>query len=106
MSEASIKAFFNTLGNDAAMAERYKTLLGSQKGEGGETIVAAVVRFAAAEGYTFTEADLSGMTKAMKDQPLTDEQLEAAAGGALGWAFVAGSGGQSDFVCFTFGWAL
>ena len=89
MSEQTIQAFFDALSNDASMAERYKTLLGSHAGADRDDLRVVVAEFAAAEGYSFSAEDLSSLEQKMKDQPLSDEQPESVVGAGWSWGFVS-----------------
>ena len=110
----NVKKFYDALSNDKAMQDRAIALnkegettppFGhpSKEGNNEAAVKAAIVAFAQAEGYTFTEAELDAYAKQAK--PLADESLDAAAGGDAGCGCVgAGGGGGTDkdgntFVC-------
>ena len=91
----NIKKFYDALSNDKAMQDRAAAL--NKQGEKPDESAAkvAIVAFAKAEGYSFTEADLDAYGKQAK--PLADEALDAAAGGDAGCGcVVAGGGGGTD----------
>ena len=91
----NVKKFYDALANDKAMQERASAL--NKEGEKPDKAAArtAIVAFAKAEGYSFTEADLDAYAKQAK--PLTDENLDAAAGGSAGCGCAGvGGGGGTD----------
>ena len=102
----NIKKFYDALSNDKAMQERASALnkpgettppFGhpSKEGNNEAAAKAAIVAFAKAEGYDFTEADLDAY--AAQAKPLADEAMEAAAGGSAGCGCVGyGGGGGTD----------
>ena len=94
----NVKKFYDALSNDKMMQERASAL--NKEGEQPDEAAAkaAIVAFAKAEGYDFSVADLEAYAHAAK--PLTDESLDAAAGGAYssGSCFCAVGGGGHDDV--------
>ena len=121
----NIKKFYDALSNDKAMQDRAMALVKkgdktekttppfghpSKEGNDEAAAKAAIIAFAKAEGYTFTEAELEAYIKQAK--PLNDEQLDAVAGGTAGCGCVAiGAGGGTDkngkdFVCSCVGYGL
>jgi len=86
MSQENAKAFFKKIETDAALADTYKALLkemaAAQADE--ETVMARAAAFAVENGHDITAKDLSLLAQGMKDE-LSDEQLDAVAGGGLTW---------------------
>ena len=76
----NVKKFYDALTNDEALRERAKVLNGKDK--------AALVAFAKAEGYDFSLDDLEAYAK-----PLTDNDMESAAGGII---FASAPGDEQD----------
>ena len=94
----NVKKFYDALSNDKAMQERASAL--NKEGEKPDeaAVKAAIIAFAKAEGYDFSLADLDAYAHTAK--PLTDETLDAAAGGAYdaGTCFCIVGGGGTDKV--------
>ena len=92
----NVKKFYDALSNDKAMQERASAL--NKEGETPDeaAVRATVIAFAKAEGYDFTEADLEAYAHTAR--PLTDESLDAAAGGAFdpGTCLCVVGGGGKD----------
>ncbi|MEL7622574.1 MAG: Nif11-like leader peptide family RiPP precursor [Clostridiales bacterium] len=88
----NIKKFYEALAQDKAMQERAKVLNDTKPGEEAEAF-AAIVAFAAQEGYSFTTAELAEYNKAQSKE-LSDDELEAVAGGATCVCVFVGSGGN------------
>ena len=112
----NIKKFYDALSNDKAMQERAMALVKkgdktekttppfghpSKEGNNEAAAKAAIVAFAKAEGFNFTEAELEAFAEQTK--PLADEALETAVGGNAGCGCVmAGGGGGTDENGYTF----
>jgi hypothetical protein len=72
-------------GNDAVKKE----IEAARKTSKGKELSAAIVKIAAKQGFTFTAAELDaeldkGTAKALKNEELSDEQLDLVAGGKGG----------------------
>jgi len=92
----NVKKFYDALSNDKELQERASAL--NKEGEKPDeaAVKAAIIAFAKAEGYDFSAADLD--TYAHTARPLTDESLDAAAGGVYSSSncFCAVGGGGHD----------
>jgi len=91
----NVKKFYDALAHDKAMQEKASVL--NKEGEKPDEAAAraSIVAFAKAEGYDFSVADLEAYVHTAK--PLTDETLDAAAGGAFNCSncfCIAGGGGK------------
>ena len=87
----NVKKFYEALANDKAMQERASALNKENEKPDDAAASAAIVTFAQAEGFSFTEADLNAYTKQAK--PLADDSLDAVAGGTAGCGCALGGGG-------------
>ena len=92
----NVKKFYNALASDKALRERASALNKEVEKPDETTARAAIIAFAKAEGYDFTEADLDAYAKQAK--PLADKTLDAVAGGAFNpkTCFCALGGGGVD----------
>ena len=86
-----VKLFYEALANDAGMKERAAKLtetFGEQPDKA--AVNNAVIAFAKAEGYDFTAEELAAyaevLPKPQAATELTDDELNAVAGGELDWA--------------------
>jgi len=77
----NVKKFYDALANDKAMQERVSALVKKEEKPDEAAARASIVAFAKTEGYDFSVADLDAYAHMAK--PLTDESLDAAAGGAF-----------------------
>jgi predicted ribosomally synthesized peptide with nif11-like leader len=77
MSVENVKAFFEKAAEDESLQEKLKALA-----EREETIYADLVDMASAAGFQFTTAD-ARKARMQTAQELSDEELEAAAGGRV-----------------------
>ena len=72
MSIESVQKFYELIQNDTTLQERVKDAINS----------ASVVQIASEKGYEFTEQELErAMQEAVIEGEISDEQLEAVAGG-------------------------
>jgi hypothetical protein len=105
MGQETVRAFFKQVEENQGLREGYKSLLQGMMKAGADEAVAAqqVTQFASQNGYEFAVEDLKGLAAEMQDGELTNEQLEAVAGGGLEFIFVA-TGVSSGGACFIVGW--
>ena len=104
MSQAAVRSFYDTVAGDPAIAERYKSMLMSNKNAPQAAVVAAAVDFARREGFDFSTADLEAVGQQEKNKPLTDEQLDRVAGaGSVGWVVIGPDSGGTGF-CIVIGY--
>lgn len=93
MSQQAVGEFFKRVEEDEKMRQTFMADV-PQMIEGG----APIVSFAAKHGFTFTEEELKKTAAAVGRKSttgeLTDSELEAVAGGALGYEFPSGSSGS------------
>jgi predicted ribosomally synthesized peptide with nif11-like leader len=83
MSQEVVKAFFDKVEVDNALNVSYKELV---KGMANDKLdqdraTTKVVQFASTHGFEFAANDLSAFTRSMSQGELSDEDLEAVAGG-------------------------
>ena len=93
----NVKKFYDAISNDKAMQDRAAALNKPDEQPDEAAAKAAIVAFAKAEGFSFTEADLEAY--AAQAKPLADEAMDTAAGGTAGCgcAGVGGGGGTDEF---------
>ncbi len=99
-----IKAFYEALAKDQAMQERAKELKGGSQEEN----AAAIVAFAAKEGYAFSAEELTAYIEGEqknREGALSDSDLEGVAGGAAVGPqdVVAGAAQGSACFCILYG---
>ena len=105
----NVKKFYDALSKDKAMQDRAMALVKkddklemttppfghpSKEGNDEAAVKAAVIAFAKAEGFSFTEAELDAFAK--QATPLADESMDAAAGGGGCACVTYGAGGDGD----------
>ena len=92
MAEEHVKTFFKKLEEDENLGERYKSLLQGMATPDvdEENLLKEVVEFASQNGYEFASEDVKLVIKSMQDEELSDEELDAVAGGGFGVMFVGG----------------
>jgi lactobin A/cerein 7B family class IIb bacteriocin len=104
MGQETARSFFKQVEEDQSLREGYKSLLHGMVKAGTDEAAAAqqVTQFASQNGYAFAAEDLKGLAAEMQGGELTNEELEAVAGGALTWVIV--TGGSSGMACFIVGY--
>ena len=102
MSQENVNAFFNKIEEDQNLSDQYKSLLKGVPTSDEEAALKEVVQFASQHGYEFRSEDLKLVAEDMQSGELSDEQLNAVAGGDGGriWFFIAT---DIDFICFIIG---
>ena len=92
MSEEHVRTFFKKVEEDENLSDRYKSLLrGMATSEvDEEDALKEVVQFASQNGYEFTSEDVKLVAESMQSEELSDEELDAVAGGGWG-AFLVGT---------------
>ena len=91
----NVKKFYEAMASDKAMQERANALFKGDEKPDAAALKATIIAFANAEGYSFAEAELEAYAKQAK--PLSDEALDAAAGGSGECGcFGVGGGGGTD----------
>ena len=87
MSIESVKTFYESLKSDEALQERVKAADDS----------ATVIQIASEKGYEFTEQELErAMQEAIVEGDLSQEELEAVAGGAEEDVKIRGKGNKVE----------
>jgi len=104
MAQETVKAFFKQVEEDQGLSNQYKSLLEDMaQTETDEAAVAQqVAQFASRNGYEFAVEDLKSVAAEMQGGELTNEQLDAVAGGKLTWIIVTGGG--TGMACFIVGY--
>ena len=103
MAQETVKAFFKQVEEDQGFSNRYKSLLKdiAKAGTDEAAAIQQVTQFASRNGYEFAAEDLKGVAAEMQGGELTNEQLDAVAGG-LDFIFVM-TGVDSGGFCIIFG---
>jgi len=86
MSEEHVRTFFEKIEEDENLSERYQSLLkGMATSEVDEEgALKEVVQFVSILGCEFTSEDLKLIAESMQSEELSDEELDAVAGGGWG----------------------
>jgi predicted ribosomally synthesized peptide with nif11-like leader len=93
-----VKKFYAALAQDANIQERAKMLNSDKPGDEAST-AAAIVAFAAKEGYSFTVDDVKAYLTENATTELTDDDLKAVAGGGDSPCFCVVGGGGPGAKC-------
>ena len=106
MAQETVKAFFKQVEEDQGFSNRYKSLLKdiAKAGTDEAAAIQQVTQFASRNGYEFAAEDLKGVAAEMQGGELTNEQLDAVAGGTIEMVFVATAAGGEGGVCIIVGW--
>ena len=93
MSEEHVRTFFKKVEEDENLGERYKSLLQGivPPDVDEENLWKEVVEFASENGYKFTSEDVKLVAESMQSEELSDEELDAVAGGGFGSSLMAGT---------------
>jgi len=92
MSKANLEQFYQEVLKDQALQERFRTVAGS------DSVAALAVELGQEKGYSFTAEEVQAYLDEMNasDQELSDELLEAVAGGAQTQIYDSGCGGGNN----------
>lgn len=105
MSQKNVEEFFKKVEANENLREQYKALLKDLSQSDEESAMKEVIEFAAVNGYAFTVEEMKLVGEDMQSGELSDDQLEAVAGGgSWGWVFsLIGTGEGGSFYCFFVG---
>jgi len=105
MAQETVKAFFKQVEEDQGLSNQYKSLLKdmAKTGTNEAAAIQQVAQFASRNGYEFAVEDLKGVAAEMQGGELTNEQLDAIAGGGVAWVFVGTTSASSAGFCVIIG---
>jgi len=91
MSEEQVKVFFAKVEQDEELGRSYKSLLKGMADAKKEqdTVLKEIVEFASGKGFEFTADELKAASLSSKEGELSEDDLDAVAGGGWGGAFVS-----------------
>jgi len=92
MSVENVIAFFKRMEEDEIFRNEFVEIERAEKGN-----IEAILKVAAEKGYAFTMEDLKQAQEEMKEEELSDNQLEKVAGGFCGFHGMRKG-------CWFFGW--
>ena len=96
MSKENVKKFFEEIGKNTALKEKYMSVIKESHEEACRKMIVTMVDFAKTSGFAFGENDLKAlhsdmMDKANSNSELSDDDLMTAAGGASRGLMIFGS---------------
>ena len=103
---SQVQEFFNKVESDSIVTEEYKTLLLSCKELSKDEAIQKVIGFAQEKGYTFSVEDIESFAKAKESDELSEEDLDAVAGGLSLGLVIKAHDGSHGTICFIFGGEL
>lgn len=111
MSVENANAFFKKIETDQTLQDEYKTLLADCKGLVEDEIMGKISRFSSDKGFDISAEDIRAVAVDMKEGELSEEELEAVAGGGASLSFYIfgdanfSSNYKRSTFCLIAGWA-
>ena len=115
MSLEKAREFFKSIEVGGKVQEEYRELLMESKDLSEKEIQEKVIRFASGKGFKISQEDIKSVTAELQNRELTDEELEAVAGGTtfkVSWIVLLGddhvrtspnSRDEYRYICFIVG---